>query len=88
MSYKSYDTEEMLAKARRIAAIGTFLPRDYARCNGVGFNPNGRGVIECDRRQSCKRFLSYDDVDAKYARYLIPEMTKEKPNCEEYIGDE
>ncbi len=61
------------------------LPRDYARCDGVGFNPDGRGVIECDRRQSCKRFLSFNDVDSKYARYLIPEMTIEKPNCEEYI---
>lgn len=57
------------------------------KCNGVAFDVNGRGVVECNLRKSCKRYLPSDCKNAQYAQYLIPEMTVEKPYCEEYINE-
>ena len=85
MTYKSYDTEELLAKARQISAIGTFLPRDYARCNGIG----GENLI-CDRRQSCLRYVdsSSSIENLENASWFIPELKIGESGCEEYIGNE
>jgi hypothetical protein len=56
------------------------LPRDYARCNGIG----GENLI-CDRRESC---LRYQEPELCYENYswFMPNLVKGESGCEEYIG--
>jgi len=55
------------------------LPREYYRCSGI----SGDSII-CDRRKSCLRYMA--DYPIGY-KFLLPELTPEKPNCDEYIGE-
>ena len=85
MTYKALSMEELLDKARRISNIGRFLPRDYARCHGLG-----AGNISCDRTDSCLRYVnpSSSIENLENASWFIPELKIGESGCEEYIGDE
>jgi hypothetical protein len=83
--YKSRDTEELLAEARRISNIGRFLPRDYARCTGIG-----KGTIICDRTETCLRFVdpASNTENLENASWFRPELKIGESGCKEFIGDE